>query len=209
MKLYTLPPSPNSYKVVAVIHHLGLQVDIVPVDMAAGANKTPEFLKKNPNGLMPTLEDGDFCLWESDAIMRFLARDSDLYPAEAKQRALVEQWLCWNAAHWGPALRPFMYERIMKPMFRGEQPDQAALEAALEPFHQLAAVLDAALAGKSFLLGDSPTIADFALAAPMGWAAPAGFPLEKYTNYQAMYQRVLGMDCFKKAIPPMPAGVGH
>ena len=208
MKLYTLPPSPNSYKIVAVIHHLGLPVEISPVDVPSGANRAPEYLQKNPNGLMPTLEDGEFCLWESDAILRYLARDSALYPADAQVRAQIDQWLCWNAAHWGPSLRPFLFERLIKPLFLQQEPDLQVLEAAVEPFHKVAEVLDAALAGKSYLLGEQMSLADFAIASPMAWAAGAGFPLEKYTNFQAMYQKMLAMDCFKKAIPPIPAGVG-
>lgn len=208
MKLYSLPPSPNNFKITALANHLGLALETLVVDMAGGQNQTPDYLAKNPNGLMPTLEDGDFHLWESAAILKYLALkkpESGLYPADPKQQALVDQWLHWHGAHWAPAIRPFFFERIVRAMFRGEQPDQAELAKAEEPFHKVARVLEQHLTGRQFMVGDQLTIADFCIAANQVYARPAGLPMEKYPNFEAYSQRILAMDCFKKAIPPMGA----
>ncbi|KJV04997.1 glutathione S-transferase family protein, partial [Methylocucumis oryzae] len=72
MKLYHFPISPNSRRVVAVIHHLGLECELIALDLSKGEHLTPEFISLNPNHMIPTLVDGDTVLWESNAIMQYL-----------------------------------------------------------------------------------------------------------------------------------------
>jgi len=73
MKLYGFPPSPNTWKVRAVAAHLGIPLELEFVDLTKGQHRTPEYLALNPTGRTPTLVDGDFRLWESNAIMQYLA----------------------------------------------------------------------------------------------------------------------------------------
>src|SRR5688500_10368705 len=72
MKLYQFPLSPNCQKVVAIAHEVGLPLEIVNVDLFKGQARTPELLAKNPNGRVPVLEDDDFVLWESNAILGYV-----------------------------------------------------------------------------------------------------------------------------------------
>lgn len=209
MKLFALPPSPNTFKVTALAFHLDLPLEIIPVDMPNGQHQSPDYLKMNPNGMMPTLVDGDFSLWESNAILLYLARkkpESGMVPADPKLQAQVDQWLSWSSNHWGQVLRPYLYERMIKPMFRGEQPDPAELAKADEPFHRFATVLENHLKGRQYLVGEAMSVADFAVACSLVFAQPAGFPLGDYPNIQAFAMRITSLPAFQKALPPMVAG---
>lgn len=209
MKLYSLPPSPNSFKVVALAHHLGLELEVVPVDLMSGAHQQPEYLAKNPNGNMPTLEDGDFCLWESNAILIYLAGkkpESGLMPVEPKLQAQVHQWLHWQSNHWNPANRPFVYENMVKPMFHGQPPDPVALEQATPEFHKRASLLEKVLEKADYLVGNQLSVADFALAAGLVYAVPGRLPWDGYPKLREYAARVTRTEAFAKAVPPMPAG---
>ena len=208
MKLYALLPSPNTFKVVALAHHLGLDLEVVDVDVASGGNKALDYLAKNPNGLMPTLEDGDFTLWESNAILMYLAQkkpETGLWPADAQGQAKVQQWLNWAAIHFGPAIRPFFFERIVKARFGLGAPDEAELKKATDAFPKVGDVLEAQLKNQPYLLGEQVTIADFALASFAPYAKMAGMPLENYPNIQAYCARVTGTEAWKKALSFMAA----
>ena len=104
MKLYGFPHSPNTWKVRAVAAHLGLRLDFEFVDLTKGQSRTPAFLALNPTGRTPALVDGDFKLWESNAIMQYLASrtTNSLWPDEARARADIMRWQSWQLAHWGP-----------------------------------------------------------------------------------------------------------
>jgi glutathione S-transferase len=103
MKLYVLPPSPRAFKVIALKNHLGLECELSIVDLAKGDQLTPEYIAMNPNKKMPVLEDDGFVLWESNAILFYLASKephSGLWPSDVKRQAEVLRWLAWESAHW-------------------------------------------------------------------------------------------------------------
>ena len=105
MKIYHFPYSPNSRRVLAVAFHLGLEPELIKVDLGQGEQMRAEFLRLNPNHAIPVLVAGDFVLWESVAIMQYLANQvssNTLWPVEPKAQADVSRWLCWSLAHWGP-----------------------------------------------------------------------------------------------------------
>lgn len=206
MKLYTFPPSPNSVKVLAVIHHLQLPVEIEMVDLTKGESNTPEFKALNPNGKIPTLVDGDFTIWESQAIMRYLAEKhkSDLIPSDLQQRAKMDQWLSWHTAHFGPAVGAVVWERVAPRFFEGYQTDEHALSKGLTNLERFAPVLDAHLAGRKFVVGDQPTLADLALASPLIHIEMAQVPVTQYKNLMEWYGRVLALPYFQAALPPAP-----
>lgn len=90
MKLYSHPLSPNGRKVLIVAAHLGVKLEIENIDVAARKHQLPEYLKLNPNALFPTLQDGDFVLWESNAITQYIASKkpgNTLYPRDERMRA--------------------------------------------------------------------------------------------------------------------------
>src|SRR6185503_16570220 len=104
MKIYDFPPTPNARKVRGVVYELGINPEFVIVNILQGGARTPEFLAKNPNGQMPVLEDGDFVLWESNAIMGYLAAlhpEKNLLPTSPRGHAEVDQWQCWQLSRLG------------------------------------------------------------------------------------------------------------
>jgi glutathione S-transferase len=95
MKLYQFPFSPNCQKVVALAHEVGTPLELATVDLFKGEARTPAMLAKNPNGKLPILEDGDFVLWESRAMLAYLAAKAgraDLAPTTPRERAEVDRW---------------------------------------------------------------------------------------------------------------------
>jgi glutathione S-transferase len=184
IELYAFPPSPRAFKVMALANHLGLDWTLRFLDLRKGEQKAPEYAALNPNMRMPTLKDGDFVLWESNAILQYLALrrpEGGLFPAEERARLDVTRWQFWDLAHWDPACAVFAFEYVAKAlMFGKSEPDQAALAKGTEAFHRAAKVLDGQLKGRTFVTGETLTIADFSLGAAMNLAEMAHYPVEPY-----------------------------
>jgi len=99
IELYAFPPSPRAFKAIAVANHLGIDFTLHMVDLLKGEQKTPEYTALNPNQMMPTLKDGDYVLWESSAIMQYLAGrkpQSGLLPTDERGRLDVTRWQFWR-----------------------------------------------------------------------------------------------------------------
>ncbi len=205
MKLYILNGSPNCRKVVAVINHLGLDVDMQSVAPFSDEMEGPEYLAINPNGMAPALVDGDFKLWESNAIMQYLAStapDNDLFPNDPKARADITRWQTWEQAHFGPAMADIVWENFVKPTFKLGEPDPTIIERGTENFHRFAPILEQQLASRSFVTGDTLTLADYSLGALLMYAEPGKVPLEHYPNIRAWYQRLEATPAYVQSAPP-------
>lgn len=193
MVLHTFVGSPNGRKVETVIRHLGLPVEIVYHDFFQGALKTPEFLALNPNGKVPVLVDGPFVLWESNAIIQYLADragDDALFPRDPQARADVIRWLCWELGHFNKAFGTLGFEAVAKPKF-GLGPTNPALVAwAQAELPRLAPVLEAHLAGRETVVGDTVTLADYALAKLESYRDPAPFDWSPYRRINAYFDRI-------------------
>jgi glutathione S-transferase len=202
MILYSGAVSPRCRRVLACAHHLGVDLEI-----KHARPQTPEVLKVNPNGKIPVLQDGDFSLYESDAILMYLADkkgDTPLYPKNSQQRALVNQWLFWTIAHFDPAVGPFLWENVFKAKLMGQGPDAEALEKAAGGFMPVAKILDDALAGKNYLLGSQITLADYSVAGFLMYKDSAKIPLEKFPNILKWFARIEESEYWKKAAKETP-----
>ncbi|MEN8800710.1 MAG: glutathione S-transferase family protein, partial [Thiogranum sp.] len=116
MQLHVVVGSGNCRKVQATISSLGIDVDIEYLDFFAGDLSRPEYLALNPNGRVPTLTDGDFTLWESNAIMQYLADTipaNPLFPREPRIRADIVRWQCWELAHFNNAFATVAFETVL------------------------------------------------------------------------------------------------
>jgi glutathione S-transferase len=191
IELYVFPPSPRAFKVMAVANHLGLEVTVRLVDLRKGEQTAPDYAALNPNLRMPTLKDGDFVLWESNAICQYLALqrpESGLLPKDERARLDVTRWQFWDLAHWDPACAVFVFEHVVKPNVLGiAEPDPAALAKGSESFHRAAKVLDGQLQGRPFVTGDRLTLADFCLGAALNLAEMARYPIEPYDEIRRWY----------------------
>ncbi len=205
MKLYDASLSPNARRVRAVAFELGLDLEMVPVNMAAGEHRSDAFRAMNPNGKVPVLVDGDFVLWESNAILCYLAAkkpEAGLLPGDPRGRAEVDRWLFWQAAHFGPAVGRVVFEKLVKPMFGGT-PDPKEIDTGTAEFARYAPVLEAALQGREYVAGRL-SVADFSLAANADTAPMVGLDLAPYPNIRGWLERLGARDSWKKSAPQLP-----
>jgi glutathione S-transferase len=201
LKLHVFPPSPRAFKVLVVAHHLGIDYEFVLCDLTKGDQKSAAYAALNPNQRMPSLEDGDFTLWESNAIVQYLAAkkpESGLLPADERGRADVARWQFWESTTWDPACAILVFERAVKRFFGGGAPDPVEVEKGLQRFHRAAKVLDGHLRGRTYVCCDRLTLADFALAADLTMAEPAQLPLEDYGEIRRWAGRLAELPAWQR-----------
>ena len=204
IELYVFPPSPRAFKVMAIANHLGIDTALRFVDLIKGDQKAPEYAALNPNMRMPTLKDGDYVLWESNAIGQYLASrkpESNLLPRDERARLDVTRWQFWDLAHWDPACAVFIFENVVKPIVtKGGEPDPTAIAQGTESFHRTAKVLDQQLKGRKFVIGDTLTLADFSLGAAMNLADAARFPVSPYGEIKRWYATLRALPAWEKTL---------
>jgi len=202
MKLHYHPISHNCRRVLATIYELGREdIELSLVDLFKAEHKTPEFLKLNPNGRVPVLEDGDFALWESTAIMQYISGDSSLWPA-SKLRYDIIRWQVWGIAHWGPPIGKIVFERLVKKVTGAGDADEVKVADALEEIQQVAGVLDGHLEGRDWLVGDGITLADLSVAANLTYAPVVGIELEPFANIRRWYGTIEEREPWQRSAPP-------
>ncbi len=206
MKLHEFPFSPNCRKVRAVAYELGIKLDHVFVDLLHNGSHAPAFLALNPNGRVPVLEDGDLVLWESTAIMHHLARGSALVPTAPRAASEMHRWIAWQLAHLGPAMSKVGFERIVKPLLKLGEPDQARIAEGTTEFHALSAILDGALADREYVAGPL-SLADFALAAHYSLSSAEGLDLARHRRVDSWLARVCARDSMKRVLAEAQASV--
>lgn len=205
MRLYYHPLSSNSRRVRVTAALLDLKLDLRVVDLLRAEHKSQDYLRINPNGKVPLLDDDGFLLWESHAIMQYLADhvpNQTLYPHDLKARADVNRWLFWCAYHFTPAVGFISRERVSKRMVGGlGDPDPVEIERGETLLEAAAAVLDAHLANREWIAQDRLTLADIALAAPLMHTASARLPVLDFKHLQSWFARVQALDAWKDTQP--------
>ncbi|MBB2919643.1 glutathione S-transferase family protein [Cupriavidus alkaliphilus] len=156
--------SPNVQKVLWACEELGLPYVLKETGGAAGGTDTPDYLARNPNGRVPTIEDGDHALWESHAILRYLAANDParrLTSDDLRSRAVIDQWLDWQCAHLAPAIRALAV-LVVKP--RSTMPTAQEIEAARSEILPLLRLAERELGTRDYVAGPRFTIADIPVA---------------------------------------------
>ena len=164
LKIWGRISSINVKKVVWTAQELGLDFQRTEAGGLFGIVKTPEYLRLNPNSLVPVIEDDDYVLWESNVIVRYLcAKHSagQMYPSELRERFDAERWMDWQQTTLNPASRPGFWQLIRTPP---EQRNAGLIAESHAAVESLMATLDAHLATRKFVLGQRFTIADIPLA---------------------------------------------
>ncbi len=208
MKLYNANLSPNCLRVRAVALELGIDLEIIEVNVFQGGASTPEYKALNPNGKVPLLVDGEFVLWESRAICGYLASkrpEGGLQPSDPKGRAIVDQWSYWQAIHLGPPMQKVGFERVLKARFGMGEPDETVIAAAMKEVGQFLKVLDGALSGKEWVAGEL-SLADFALASTFMYRESAQIALDDTPSVAAWIERLESRDSWKGAVAPLLSG---
>jgi glutathione S-transferase len=181
IRLYTHPLSGHAHRVALMLALLGLPFERIEVDLMKGAHRSPDFLAKNPFGQIPVIEDGDLVLPDSNAILTYLAlkydRSGTWLPRDPESAAEVQRWLSVAA---GPLVNGPMSARLV--VLLGARLDHERCKTIAQ---QLYTILDAHLAGRRFLVGNGPTIADVALYSYTAVAPEGGIALQPYAHVQA------------------------
>ena len=188
MKLYGLGPT-RSLRALWALQELDAEFEFVRVNILAGENLHPDFLRLNPAGKLPVLVDGDFVLTESAAIVMYLAEkygDKGLMPADLKERAQAYRWSLFAVTEleqplWRIAKHTFLYPEDKR------LPEDIAL--AREEFAAMAAVLDRHMDGRAFIVGDNITVADCVTAYVLDWGNENGL-IGSFPNLKAYLERM-------------------
>jgi glutathione S-transferase len=201
MKLYYFE-TPNTRKPCAVAKYLGSPVEFVLLDPAKQEHKSPAFLAINPNGKVPALEDGETKFWESSAIMCYLAHKagSDLWPKDERQIDII-RWFSWDTAHFSRHAGVLFFQHVVKRWIGAGNADPAVVEEATEFFKQFASVLNAYLKGRQYLVGDTLTLADFAVGAFLPYADEARLPIDGFPEIQRWHARLNEIDAWREPFP--------
>lgn len=167
-----------------LLEELGVQYERMPIDMKARQHKSPEYLRLNPNGKVPTLVDGDFVIWESMAINAYLAakHNSPLQGNSPQEIGLIQQWSYWSILE----VQKHAIEWFIQAMFvPTEKKDPSIVEKARSALGPLMKVLDQALDNKSYLAGDRFTLADLHVASTVSIITGLGWKLNETPNVNA------------------------
>jgi glutathione S-transferase len=204
MKLYLNPLSPNVRRVRLTAAVLELPLEEKQLDFSKGEHKHPEYLALNPNGAVPTLVDGSLVLTESRAIMQYLASkkpEMGLFPQDEQLRADITRWQFWDASHFSPQLGALTFEKIIKPLLGMGEADRLKVDEAITGFRRFAAVLDARLQGKQYVVGNSLTVADLTIACSLMYAKQTAAPLGDFPNIEAWFSRISDLAAWHRTNP--------
>lgn len=167
LKVWGRKNSINVQKVLWLCDEMGVPWERIDAGMAFGVNNTPEFLDMNPNGLVPVINDNGFILWESHAIMRYLARQhgtGTIWPNNPQIAARADQWMDWYHCALFPDMRPIFINMVRTPP---EKRDMREVEVRVKLLGKNMAILDQALSNSPFIAGQNFSMADI----PLGLAA--------------------------------------
>ena len=164
LKIYGSDLSSPSNKVRFVANYLGIPYEYIRISIRNKENKTEAFLKMNPAGKVPTIDDDGFYLFESGTICKYLCEKhkSNLYPSELRQKAIVDQWIDFIVIHINAAMGRVLFNRVFAPITKAEV-DEKSLECGLKFLDQYLPVVESQLVKNKYIVGDQLTLADLTL----------------------------------------------
>ena len=178
MKLYYFDTI-NPQKACAVARYLNSPVEFVHIDLAQGRTQDARiFWRSIRTAKFRRFSDGDLKLWEANAIMCYLAQKagSDLWPRDERRQIELTRWLTWNSEHFTRHAGELYFQYIIKPKFGLGPQDEAAIEEATGFFRRFAGVLNDHLRGRKYILGDTLSVADFAVGITLPYAETGAYP---------------------------------
>lgn len=206
LTIWGRPNSVNVQKVLWCLAELDIPYQRIDAGMAFGKNDTAEYLAMNPNGRVPTLVDGDYVLWESNSIMRYLnlayGEGAAIYPQDPRGRASVDRWLDWTLSTLQPVDRPVFWGLVRTPP---EQRDMAALQKAADAEAVVWRVAEAQFDKHRYIEGEQFTIADIALGAfARRWFGVEGVTRPRQPALERWFALISERPAFQEFIaPPM------
>jgi glutathione S-transferase len=200
MDLYTFPISPNGKRVRVAATEIGVKLDLKNVDFLKGEQRSPDYLALNPMGKAPTLTDGDFALWESGAIMCYLAQSTpnQLWPDDAKARAETLRWMFFCSCHIDPYYTMLVVERFQKPR-RNEATDETLVASADRWLKRFLPVLEARLGQADYVAG-AFGLGDIVLGCSLELSPMLHYELTPYPNIVAWLARLQARPSWYKTV---------
>ncbi|GGJ78992.1 glutathione S-transferase family protein [Pseudomonas matsuisoli] len=200
LKIWGRKNSNNVRKVLWCAEEIGLPYERIDAGGVFGRVNEPGYLAMNPNGRVPVIEDGDLVLWESNAIVRYLAArysPGELSPELPAERALADRWMDWTTSTLVPTFTPVFLGLIRTPP---SERDNAAIKRGIEQCSEVLAIADAALAERPYLSGDTLGIGDI----PLGALAYAWFEMPivrpDLLNLRRWYDALRERDAYRLAV---------
>lgn len=190
MKIWGRANSINVMKVLWAADECGVKYDREDVGGAFGGNDKPWYLKMNPNGVVPTIEDGGRIIWESNSCVRYLAARyaaGSLWPNDPGARSEADRWMDWQLTMLQPAISPVFWGLIRTPP---ERRDMAAITASAERLGQAMQILDRQLHGRPFVAGDRLTMGD----------VPVGCVCWRYANLDIARPALPAVDAYRQRL---------
>jgi glutathione S-transferase len=202
MKLYYFP-SPNPQKIAFAVRELGLECEVVPVDLSKGEQRKPEFLALNPFGRVPVLVDGDLTLWESHAILAYLGEKTGrLWPATAAGHADALRWLFFLAQHVSPSATDLAFNRIAVKLL-GVPGDEDAIARGEKALPGVMAIIESQLANRKWMLGSEFSLVDCDYTPVLNVIEKAGFSYRDFPKVQAYLEACRSRSGWKET-PKLP-----
>ena len=201
MRLYDHPLSTCCRRVLLTAHHLDIYLDRIFVDLSKGEQNAPAFLKMNPNHHVPVLEHDGFVLWESYAIMQYLADitpGQTLYPADVRLRADINRWLFWCGQSFMPGVIILNWENAIKTLIGIGPADLTEVARGEALLLEAGKVLNDHLADREWIADAGLSLADFAIGAPLADQQRARFPLTEFSNLQRWFRQLQTLDAWKQ-----------
>lgn len=182
LTIYGANLSAPANKVRMAANVLGLKYEYICVNIRGGEHRTEEYLRKHPAGKVPAIDDDGFMLFESDAIIKYLAvsQSSPLYPENLRQRALIDQWIDFTSIHVGGAMGRVLFNRVFA-SFARVPVDQRSLSDGIKFLARFLPVIDRQLAKTSYLAGEQFSLTDIALLATIDPVEVAQVDISPYT----------------------------
>lgn len=199
LKIYGADLSAPANKVRFVANYIGAEYEYIQVKIREGENRKESFLQMNPFGKIPTLDDDGFYLFESNAICRYLCDkyESELYPKDIKQRAVVDQWIDFSTIHIGGAMSKILFNTIFAPII-GVEVDARALEDGNNFLGKYLPVLEQHLGKNTYLTGESISLADITLLATLDPAEVVRYDLDGYKNIAAFRAKLKSQEFYTR-----------
>ncbi len=194
--------SVNVQKVLWCLAELDIPYDRIDAGLQFGKNNTPEYLAINPNGRVPTMVDGDFVLWESNSIMRYLCmaygKGTSMYPAEPGHRAAVDRWLDWTLSTVQPVDRPVFWALVRTPK---DKQDMAQIQKDADAEAPVWAIADRQLSTRRYIEGDQFTLADIAVGSyARRWLGFTGITKPACSHVERWYADIAARPRFAKQL---------
>ncbi len=199
IKLYGLELSPPVNRVRLCLNALGAEYEFIRINPLVGETNNDDYLRLNPAGKIPAIDDDGFALFESNAIMKYLCRKykSDFYPDDIIAQAHIDKWLDFTAAHLANGVAKVLFNKIVAGLV-GATSDEQSMKDGYGFIERFLTVIDKQLATTPYVAGENLTIADFCLLGTIDPAEVIEVDMKAYPHVDAWRKKLMGEDFYKK-----------